>query len=552
MPATQFAEVDAAIDRLHANKDAWLAVSIRDRIQLLERVVDGLAAVADRWAAIDARIKGLAPDDQRASEAWLAAIMPAIREARLLANALRAGGAPRARLRTSDDGHTIARVFPTTTMERLMYAGVSMDVWLEKGKPPTQGAIYRAGGKPDSGRVCLVLGAGNVSSIPVLDVLYKLFVADEVVLLKMSPVNEALGPVFGEALEALIDRGSLAIVYGGADVGGYAARHPKIGSLHATGSCRTFNSIVWGDPENTSGQRVNERPFTAELGCVTPLIVVPGPWSQRDLRFQARHVASMIGNNASFNCNAAKVIVTARGWPQREAFLDAVHAELAKLPARKAYYPNAREQYRMFLAHYPYAKTHGAISAQTDEVLPWTSVEITPGADSYALRNEVFCCAFAEIALDADGRDDPRTFLERAVAFANERCMGTLSCTVLVHPATEKRYRAHVEKAIADLRYGDIGVNVWSAVIFALVSSPWGAYPGHPPEDIQSGTGVVHNPFLFDYPEKTVMRAPFRSWPTPAWFIDRANLLELGRRTVAFEARPTWRHLLGVVRAALG
>lgn len=224
------------------------------------------------------------------------------------------------------------------------------------------------------------------------------------------------------------------------------------------------------------------------------------------------------------------------------------------MPARKAYYPGAREQYRKFLVHHPHAKTHGELSLQTaDEVVPWTSVEIAPEASAYALINEVFCGAFAEVALDADvdGHCDPRAFLDRAVAFANERCMGTLSCTVLVHPATEKRYGAHVTKAIADLRYGGIGVNVWSAVIFALASPPWGAYPGHRPEDIQSGAGFVHNPFLLDHPEKAVVRAPFHGWPTPAWFCDHANLLELGRRTVAFEANPTWRHFFRVVRAAL-
>lgn len=68
---------------------------------------------------------------------------------------------------------------------------VSADVWIEEGKPATQGAIYRPDGKKSEGRVCLVLGGGNVSSIPAMDALYKLFVEDEVVLLKMNPVNDA-------------------------------------------------------------------------------------------------------------------------------------------------------------------------------------------------------------------------------------------------------------------------------------------------------------------------------------------------------------------------
>src|SRR5207302_9709720 len=106
-------------------------------------------------------------------------------------------------------------------------------------------AIYRTKGDAP-GRVCLVLGGGNVSSIPAMDVLYKLFVEDEVVLLKMNPVNEVLGPVLGEALKPLASGGWLAIVYGGADVGAHAAEHPKIDALHVTGSDRTYDAIVWG------------------------------------------------------------------------------------------------------------------------------------------------------------------------------------------------------------------------------------------------------------------------------------------------------------------
>lgn len=555
MPATPTAEVDARIDRLHAKKDAWLAVAIPERIRLLEQIIRDTLAVAEEWGAAGARIKGLAPDEVAAGEEWVGGPMPTIRNARLLVNALRAGGAPKATIRTRSDGRAVARVFPANAMERLMFAGMTADVWIEKGKRPTQGAIYREGSKKKDGVVCLVLGGGNVSSIPPMDVLYKLFVEDEVVLLKMNPVNEALGPVLEKALKALVDGGWLAVTYGGADVGAHAAAHPKIGSLHVTGSDRTYDAIVWGGRDNKKGERANDKPFTAELGCVTPVIVVPGPWSDRDIRFQARHVASMVAQNASFNCNAAKVIVTARGWLQRDAFLAAVRRELTKVPPRKAYYPGARDRYRTFLESYPKAHVLGGVPADApDEVVPWTVIpDVPPESGEYALTNEAFCGVLAEVTLDAEkhGHTDAALFLERAVAFANERCWGTLSCCLLVHPATEEEHDQAVKDAIADLRYGGIGVNVWPGVIYGLVSPTWGAYPGHTPEDIQSGTGVVHNAFLFDHPEKSVVRAPFRIRPTPAWFADHKNLLELGRRLVAFEAAPSWRGVVRVATAAL-
>ncbi len=564
VPPTSLADVDAAIDALYEKRNTWRAVSLDERAALLDRCIAATAQVAEKWAAIGARIKGLEPDDVRAGEEWLGGPMPVIRNARLLAEALRSGGHPRpVATRTGADGRTVARVFPATLMERLMFAGIHADVWIEKGKPASQGAIYREkeNGAARDGRVCLVLGGGNVSSIPAMDVLYKLFVDDEVVLLKMNPVNEAIGPVIAAALAPLVDGGWLAIVYGGADVGAHAARHPKIGALHVTGSDRTYDAIVWGgaSPDERAarkarGERANDKPFTAELGCVTPVIIVPGPWSDADIRFQARHVAAMITHNASFNCNAGKVVVVAREWLQKDAFLDALHEELRNTPPRKAYYPGARDRYARFLAEYPRAEVVGATPPDAaDEVVPWTVIPDVGPSEDYALRNEAFCGVVAEVQLDVPGPGGASVpdFLDRAVKLANESCWGTLSCTILVHPATEEAHEAELTRAIDALRYGAIGVNVWPGVIYGLVAPTWGAYPGHTPEDIQSGTGVVHNTWLFDHPEKSVVSAPFRIRPTPAWFSDNKNLRELGRRLVNFEAAPSWGHFAKVALAAL-
>jgi acyl-CoA reductase-like NAD-dependent aldehyde dehydrogenase len=567
LPPTPLRDVDAAIDALYANRTAWRAVSLAERTELLDRCVVSMAAVAETWAAVGASIKGLAPTDVLAGEEWLAGPMPAIRNARLLASALRQGGQPRPpRLQTRGSGRLVARVFPANAMDRVLFTGIHADVWIQKGKPPSQGATYLAkaasGSAAGEARVCLVLGGGNVSSIPAMDALYKLFVEDEVVLLKMNPVNEAIGPVLAQALAPLIQAGALEIVYGGSDVGAYAAEHPKIGSLHVTGSDRTYDAIVWGaDAEERAArkarhERANSKAFSAELGCVTPVIVVPGPWSESDLRFQARHVALMITQNASFNCNAAKVIVVAKQWLQRGAFLEALHDELRRTPPRKAYYPGARARYEAFLEHHPNAQVLGAVpldEPNADDVVPWTVIPGVSSEESYALRNEAFCGIAAEVTIDAPdfGGASVARFLQEAVKLANESCWGTLSCCLLVHPSTEAEHRVDVQRAIEELRYGSVGINLWPGVIYALASPSWGAFPESTPEDIQSGCGVVHNTWLFDHPEKSVVRAPFRIRPTPAWFTDHENLLELGRRLVDYEARPSWKRLARVVLAAV-
>lgn len=549
MEPTSREQIERYLERLSSKKDAWTQVPIPRRIEYLERCMAGVAAEAQAWVDGGCALKGIAPGDPAAGEEWLAGPVATMRALRLYVEALRAGGAPKPAKWTERDGQKIARVFPTSTMERLMMPFVA-EVWLEPGKPATQGRIYRE--PPSTGKVSLVLGAGNVSSIPPLDTLYKLFVENEVVLLKMNPVNEHVGQRMEAAFKDLIDDGYLAIVYGGGDVGGFCANHELVETLHVTGSDRTYDAIVWGGSaeeqkrRKASGERVNTRPFTAELGCVTPVLVVPGPWWEKEMEFHARNVAGMVAQNASFNCNAAKVLVTARDWLQRKTFLDKVDQALARTPGRKAYYPGAEDRWKAFCDRYPSAKVVGA---KGEGVVPWTVVpDVPPEEGAYALNTEAWCGVLAETALDARG---PVDFLEKAVDFANERCWGTLSCIMLVHPATMRDFRAEVERAIARLRYGGVAINCWAGVLFALGSTSWGAFPGHTPEDIRSGVGVVHNTMLFDHPQKSVVRAPFTWKPTPAWFADHKSLADVGRTLCDFERAPSWGRLFRVARAAM-
>jgi acyl-CoA reductase-like NAD-dependent aldehyde dehydrogenase len=536
IPPTSINDVDAAVERVASKKEAWIATSIPERISLLELCLAGVESAASAWVRDMCRVKGFSPEENLAGEEWLAGPATTARNVRLLIQALQANGAPKLPdVSQRPNGQWVARVTPGELKERLMFAGVTVDVWIEPGKPPSQGRIYREPKGP--GKVSLVLGAGNVSSIPPMDVLYKLFVEDEVVVLKMNPVNAVAGPHIARAFAALVDAGFLAVVYGGAEVGAHLANHPKVDTLHVTGSDRTYDAIVWGtDPaeqarRKSEGKPINTRPFSAELGCVTPCMIVPGDWSEDDLEFQARHVVSMVAQNASFNCNAAKVLVTAKGWPQRERFLEKVHAALARAPARKAYYPGAETRYRGFLDKYPAAKPLGAAG---EGIVPWTVIPNVPAKHGeYALTNEAFCGVLAEVELEATTAAE---FLERAVQFANDDCWGTLSCMLMIDEATARRESKLLDSVVERLRYGGVCINSWAGLLYALASPTWGAFPGHPNTDIQSGTGVVHNTFLLDYPQKSVVRAPFRIRPAPAWFFDHKNLLGLGKSLLHLEA----------------
>ncbi len=196
----------------------------------------------------------------------------------------------------------------------------------------------------------LVLGAGNVAAIPALDALHTLFVAGHVCLLKMSPVNAYAGPLFERAFAPLVERGFLEFVYGGPDVGAYCTDHPSIGAVHVTGSSETHDRIVWGvEPERTERKQQNDprlkKAITSELGNITPVIVPPGDYSEKELDHLARSVAGMVAHNASFNCIAAKMLVLPRGSRVRDELLSRLMRELEKVPLRRAYYPGAAERY---------------------------------------------------------------------------------------------------------------------------------------------------------------------------------------------------------------
>ncbi|MBX2800528.1 MAG: aldehyde dehydrogenase family protein [Myxococcales bacterium] len=547
--ATPLSQLDAMLDGLAARRGHWAALSTPERAALLRRCMRTTAAVADRWAEVACAIKGYALQSNGHGEEYLAGTLAVMRNLRLFAEALEAGGQPALpKTWQRAGGQWVARVFPQSLMDRALFTGMTCDIWIEPGEQPTQGRIYR---QPTDGGICAVLGAGNQSSIPPMDVLYKLVVDNEVCILKMNPVNEALGPVIEEALKPLVDEGVLAVCYGGIEVGKHLTDHDQVDTIHITGSARAHDAIVWGpgaegEANKAAGTPRLDKPVSSELGAVSPVLVVPGPWSKAQLDYQARQVASMLAYNCGFNCNGARLIVMAKGWEHRDRFEALVKEKLAATPTRHAYYPTAVATWERFTGEYPNSTFLG--DHDTDGTLPWTVLEgVTDTEGEFALANEPWCGIFSFVDLDAD---TPEAFLDAAVPFANDRCWGTLTINVLVHPKTERQLGKRFDRAIADLRYGGIAINCWSGLIYGIVNATWGAFPGHPLDDIQSGRGVVHNGLLLDHPQKSVMRAPFVVAPTPAWFTDHRNNLELGRRMTAFEAAPSWFKVPGVAIAA--
>jgi len=515
---------------------------------LLRRLKADTLASSAAWCALGCEAKGIDPSSPDASEEWLGGPVVVLRHLRSLGATLShidRTGAPL--LKDSElrerSGSAVASVFPETLTDRLVLGGFSAEVWMEPELDVSDvrdetATVWTQGDTEP--RVAAVLGAGNVSSIGAMDVLHKVFAERQACVLKLHPVNAYLEEPYRVAFAALIEEGWLEIVTGDAEVGAALIHDPGVDTVHMTGSAAVHDAIVWGPPEVCEENRsantpVLEKEITSELGCVTPVVLVPGDWSRRELDLQARNVATQVVNNASFNCNAAKVLVTAADWPQREEFLAAVRANLARLPSRLPYYPGSEERYARFEECAPGSERLGT---PDEGHLPWLIATGLDSADAetHAFRNEAWCGVLAETPLAAK---DPADFLARATEFCNEVLFGTLSMSLVIDPRARRRHSSAYEAALRDLRYGSIVVNHWGAISYALVVTPWGAHPGHPLSDIQSGRGFVHNTRLFDRVQKAVVEGPFAPPIEPLWFVGHRSALPASRALCAWEAEPS-------------
>lgn len=558
MAQPESSEILADLQR-GAKKLVTLPVAQRQR--LISDCLIGVEAHWQEWCELAWQAKRIPADDGARAEDMLTAVLPTLRYLRLMHETLEnitQIGQPRLPAAPQKvHGRWRVPVFPTRTLfDRLLFAPVKAHVLIDKyldkdinaNKPVSLygNNVQRAQGKAgDQLSVAVVLGAGNVSSIPITDTLTKIFQENQSVLLKMNPVNEYVGPIFEKAFAPLIESDLLRIVYGGAEVGASYIASESVDTVHITGSDRTHDAIVWGSTSGEQEERKStnspllRKPITSELGNVTPWIIVPGKYSDRQLKFQAESIVSSVTSNASFVCIATKMLITSRNWPQRQQFLDLIESLLAEVPARYAYYPGASERFERFADRKPDGSGY----------LPWTlRRDLQPDSTSHLFEEESFACVFGETALEAVS---PVEFLNAAVDFANERMWGTLAAALTVPDEFAKRSANELDEAVDRLRYGTVGINIWPGIAFALMSTPWGAFPGNTLQDIQSGLGTVHNTYLLASAEKSVIRSPLAFFPKPVWFPSHSCPVALSRSLISLYCRPGLRHLVPLLLSAV-
>jgi aldehyde dehydrogenase (NAD(P)+) len=552
---TDTLDVERQALRRAESAQAFARVPLKSKVEALAEVRARLHRRGHELARLGVRAKGMAGRAGSFAEELLAGAVIIQRYVRLLYESLqqiRERGVPFIaddRVRRLPSGEVGVQVMPHSLADRLLFMPYEIEVRLaasvDAGRlASAQASFYR--GSAD-GSVAAVLGGGNVASIPALDVLHQCFVEGRACVLKMSPVNAYLGPHFEWIFEPIARLGGLSIVYGGADVGKALLASPYVDHVHLTGAIETHDAIVWGPPGAEQSERRRQghpllhKSVTSELGNVSPVVIAPGPYTERELSDVAESVAGMLFNNASFNCNAAKLLIV----PQElaGALTQRLQNLFAAQPSRPAYYPGARERFRQLTQSADPGSLWSAPAAEGE--LPWTLLKgLAPEQEARVFSLEPFCPLLSVVELD---EREPQAFLARAVELLNERVWGTLNAMLVMPSALEGEptIEAALSKAIAELRYGTVAVNYWPAIGYGTGCPPWGGHPSSTLQDAQSGIGFVHNALMLEHVQKVVLRGPLRSFPKQFYYPSFRHLEQTARGLFEYESTGSARSLVG-------
>jgi len=361
------------------------------------------------------------------------------------------------------------------------------------------------------GDVALVLGAGNVTATPLLDVLHQVFLEGRAVVLKPSPLHDPLAPIFVRALQPLVAADLLKVQCGDADAARAMCADPTFAAIHVTGSATTWAALH--DAPQLAG-----RTRTAEVGCCTPVLVLPGPYAERELQRIATAIAQHVACNGGATCLAPRVLLTARGWPQRPRLLAMLHERLAAMPARRPFHPSSRADW-----------IAAAGAEPADDVLqPTLRRDLDPRRDAALWTREHFTPVLLDLPIEAD---TPHSFVERAAAFVREQVFGSLAAYVFAGRSVD---RALVDAATRALPHGTVAVNCWAGIGYGLATVPWGVPAGRP---WRHGTGFTRGTACVAHVERVVIETPLQPFPRPPWLAEDGR--DLARSLTRHWLRPS-------------
>ena len=541
-------DIDRFITTLRTKSKEFNSISNLQLASMLEETISNIKEVSFFWATICSDNKGTTKTPAEGEE-WLGGPFASVLATQYYIKSLTNDDDLKEKKYNSEENSY--KVFPNNFTERITFPFIDAKVIFNKSMSFDDINKYRGFSKryDIDPSITLVLGAGNFSSIPYLDVLYHLITRKSVILLKLNPVNEYLKPVFEKVFQNFIERGYIIVTTGNIDESKYMATHPGINHIHLTGSDKTFEDIVYGreltDKERKakSLSKINNKPITSELGNVTPIIIHPGKWSTSDIKYQARKIVTAKLNNNGFNCIAAQVVVLPDGWGQTDTLIKFVKHYMSKAKERKAYYPESIERLEKLEKDKGYERVN-AFSCVTPhltrEIKAYSKFEI----------DEVWSSTIYFKKIEYTSIED---FANKAIDYCNDELWGNLGVSVIIKDH-DRKFNKHITNLyIEKLNYGTVAVNEWAAIGYIIPQLPWGGFPGNRDNDIQSGQSVVHNSMLFESPLKGVVNTKFRisRLIDPPWFVTNKKARRLFRNLTYYQINNSNINFLKLIFAAL-
>ena len=527
-------ELDRNITTLRINSSELAKISNEELILLLKKTIENIQSISYYWATLSAEKKGILQKHKEGEE-WLGGPFVSILTLQYYIDYLENNQI--LDIDKFDETKNSYKVFPNKFIEKLTFPLLNAEIRFSKSMNFEQINEYRGFQQrigTDSGSVTLVLGAGNVSSIPFLDTIFHLVANRSSILLKLNPVNDYLNPVFQKVFHEFIERGFISVVNGDIPTSKYLSEHRSIDSIHLTGSNYTYENIVYGRILNDKERKLsflsksNKKPIFTELGNVTPIIVHPGKWSNAEIKFQARKIVTAKLNNSGFNCIAAQVVVLPKGWRSNEKLKKYIKYYLKKIGDTTSYYPGANESLETFQKNKNYEQINEQVCSTPFMI---SNLDMEEKFSNEEVWNSTLY--FKEIEYS-----DYESFANNSIDYVNNELWGNLGATVLIKDSKKKRNSELVENYKSNLNYGTVAINEWAAIAFIIPTMPWGGYPGNKDNDIQSGQGFVHNSYFFESPLKGIVETNFRfsRFIDPPWFVNNKKAHRLFKNLTYYQA----------------
>lgn len=542
-------DIDRNINSLRVNSKEYSKIENSKLISLLEESINNIKEVAYYWATISAEKKGVTGTVGEGEE-WLGGPFATVFGMQYYIDTLKDLNKPLDSNLFNNELNTY-KVFPNNFLEKIFFPFISAEVKFNKNIKFNEIEDYRGFAMRYShdSSISLILGAGNVSCIPLLDAIYHLVAKRSVVYIKLNPVNDYLLPVYEKVFKNFISLGYVVITKGSIDESKYMTNHNGIDHIHLTGSDETYEHIVYGKLLNDDEKKlknlkkVNNKSFSSELGNVTPIIVHPGNWSNSELKFQARKIVTAKLNNGGFNCISAQIVILPEEWNQTDKLIKYIKMYMKKIDDRLSYYPNSLK----VLNGLEKDKNYERLNDQTCAT-PHLSREIK--AYSKFETSEIWGTSiyFKKISYE-----DELDYVNKAITYCNKTLWGNLGATVLIKKYNNKKIKPITNTYVDNLKYGTVAINEWSAIGFIIPTLPWGGYPGNKDNDIQSGQDFVHNSMFFESPLNGVVYSKFRmsNIIDPLWFVTNKKGKKVFKNLTYFQIDKSFSNFIKLALSAV-